>query len=91
MQLTLGKDKMCLKCHGSYEELATKSDVAGVVLVDEKGNEVNPHAIPETTRHADVAKQCYNCHGIHEVSSDPTDSCYGCHHKKVFECYTCHG
>ena len=86
----VGEDT-CLACHGSYEELATKTvDYQG--LVDEKGTVVNPHALPESEDHATL--DCADCHKMHEADADmaasSSQACLTCHHENVFECGTCH-
>lgn len=81
------ENEVCLKCHGSYEELAeaTKDSVA---LTDEDGKTVNPHDIPKVSGHDDPVA-CTSCHTAHK-EYDPMRYCTSCHHENVFECNTCH-
>lgn len=80
----------CLSCHGSYEELATKTaDLA--LLTDSEGTTVNPHAMPENEDHAST--DCASCHVLHD--SEPAEEsapeyCESCHHAGVYSCHTCH-
>jgi formate-dependent nitrite reductase cytochrome c552 subunit len=83
----------CLKCHGSYEELAKKTanyEYAGV--------RVNPHSRlvdPSSTddpHNSPNAKpiECQDCHRMHEASPG-IEYCFGCHHQKNFKkCTDCH-
>lgn len=84
----IGTSEFCLKCHGSYEELAVRTGDS-IALKDAKGTIVNPHAVPEEPDHKADADQCYNCHTIH-AAPDRVGYCFKCHHKNVFECGTCH-
>ncbi len=80
----------CLSCHGSYEELATKTaDLT--LLTDSEGTTVNPHAMPENEDHADT--DCASCHIMHseEPSTETApEYCDSCHHAGVYSCHTCH-
>ena len=81
----------CLSCHISYEDLAAKTaNYQG--LVDSEGTVVNPHALPASDDHADIA--CTDCHAMHAKDADPAKdgktTCIGCHHADVFACGTCH-
>lgn len=84
-------DETCLSCHGSYEELATKT-ADYVDLVDINDTAVNPHDLPETEEHGE--RVCGDCHKMHEPDQDMAKSsmqyCRSCHHEDVFECNTCH-
>ncbi|WP_148206714.1 cytochrome c3 family protein [Desulfitobacterium hafniense] len=80
-------NEVCLSCHGSYAALAEQTKNS-IVLTDEDGTVVNPHAIPVNKKH-DPNPKCTDCHKIH-TGSDPQAYCYTCHHTKTFECYTCH-
>ena len=79
----------CLGCHGSLESLAALT-VDSIVLTDSNGTVVNPHDLPQSDSHVSFkVNECYNCHKMHK-SYEAIDYCYGCHHKQVFECGTCH-
>jgi len=80
--------EFCLKCHGSLEELAKKTE-SSKVLTDSKGHVINPHDLPKTPAHQ-KASECANCHRMHKKPMEPTEFCYGCHHKKEFACASCH-
>ncbi len=80
----------CLSCHGSYEDLATKTANL-TLLTDSEGTTVNPHAMPENEDHAST--DCASCHVMHD--SEPTEEsapeyCESCHHAGVYSCHTCH-
>jgi len=81
-------NEVCFNCHTSWEHLA-KLTQDSRALVDTKNTVVNPHGIPQTASH-NRNPYCFVCHVMH-VDARPADEyCVGCHHKKVFECYTCH-
>lgn len=91
LKKTAVSDDLCLTCHVSYEELATKTaDYKD--LVDAEGTIVNPHALPETEKHN--GRVCGDCHKMHESGQDMAKNsmqyCRSCHHEDVFECNTCH-
>lgn len=79
----------CLKCHGTYAELAQRTaDKPG--FKDKKGiKSYNPHDLPQGEGHKSV-KECSNCHKMHKASYNPINYCFSCHHKRIFECGTCH-
>lgn len=80
----------CLGCHGSYEELAAKTENS-TALTDKGGKQVNPHDLPENSDHDSAT--CSNCHAMHEAgsaSNSALEFCRSCHHMDVFECGTCH-
>jgi hypothetical protein len=84
----------CLKCHGTYADLA-KLTINFKGLKDANGTVVNPHALPVNDSHTTgKVTECSNCHTVHAGASDATTSafnyCLGCHHAQVFECGTCH-
>jgi hypothetical protein len=81
-------NEVCFKCHTSWESLA-KLTQDSRALVDTKNTVVNPHAIPQTASH-NRNPYCFVCHAMHLDARPPDEYCVGCHHKKVFECYTCH-
>lgn len=80
----------CFTCHGSYEELATKTaDVT--VLTDAQGTTVNPHARPMGVGHE--GQTCADCHALH--TGEPAQEvapefCITCHHTNDYQCHTCH-
>ena len=80
----------CFTCHGSMEELAEKTADC-IVLTDNNGTVVNPHALPEG--HFGDKVDCSSCHKMHSATDTATsasNSCIGCHHDSVYECGTCH-
>ncbi len=90
----MGTKEFCLKCHGTYEDLAAKT-AASTVLKDTKGTVVNPHAVSQNADHQGVSlDECYNCHAVHQASAPAGPAvgaiCITCHHENVFECHTCH-
>jgi hypothetical protein len=79
---------VCFGCHTSWESLAELTQHSRA-LVDARNRVVNPHAIPQTASH-NSHPYCFVCHAMH-LDERPADQyCAGCHHKNVFECYTCH-
>lgn len=83
-------ESTCLSCHGSYEDLAARTDGSDA-LVDTQGTVANPHALGDVADHESIS--CSDCHKMH--ASEPAfqtakDKCTTCHHQNVFECYTCH-
>ncbi|WP_251231458.1 cytochrome c3 family protein [Adlercreutzia aquisgranensis] len=91
----LRKTKMtsedCLACHehDSLEAIAERT--ADVVVTDDQGKAINPHALPEGRDHESLA--CTACHVSHVATDTLTEArstCIGCHHAGVFECGTCH-
>lgn len=86
LKTPVGKET-CLSCHGSFEDLAEKTESC-TVLTDVKGTTVNPHAIPENGEH-NTEPACTTCHGVHK-DVDPQEYCKGCHHVNEYVCYTCH-
>lgn len=84
------KEETCLSCHGSWEELATKT-ASLTVLKDDNGTVVNPHDLPQNEDHKSLT--CTTCHDMHkgeDASTEAPEQCLSCHHKNVYECYTCH-
>ena len=80
----------CLTCHyGSREELAEATP--DLLLTDYNGTSANPHNLPACADHE--ALTCVDCHGMHveqPILEQAQETCTGCHHAGVFECYTCH-
>jgi hypothetical protein len=82
-------DEICLSCHSGEERILATANLT--VLTDSDGTTVNPHAIPENSDHAAIA--CADCHKMHKdeaLEKTAQNLCVGCHHKNVYECYTCH-
>ena len=81
---------VCLSCH-DQDEIAAESSSC-TALSDAQGTTVNPHELPETDTHGQIA--CTDCHSMHEeqtdLQGDAKAYCMSCHHADVFECYTCH-
>jgi hypothetical protein len=82
------ENEVCFRCHTSWESLA-KLTQDSQALVDTKDTVVNPHAIPQTASH-NTNPYCFVCHVMHLDARPADEYCVGCHHKGVFECYTCH-
>lgn len=83
-------EAVCLGCHKSYDDLATRTE-SPTVLTDTQGTVINPHALPKVAEHGDIV--CTSCHKLHAVDSlveTASEACSGCHHQGVFECGTCH-
>lgn len=80
----------CLACHEQEDLASATASYRGIV--DANGTVVNPHDLPATDDHADIA--CTDCHRAHDTSMSVEESamatCKGCHHAGVFECGTCH-
>lgn len=80
----------CESCHALDEVAAATADLT--VLTDTKGTVVNPHALPESADHAEIA--CTSCHQAHvsgaTIEKRAQRACASCHHADVYECYTCH-
>lgn len=83
-------DEQCLSCHyGSREGLVAATPDA--MVVDDNGTSRNPHDAGGVTEHEGV--QCSSCHDMHSeepLAEQALNTCLGCHHAGVFECYTCH-
>ena len=82
-------EKTCELCH-DVEKLPELTEDS-VVLTDDNGTVVNPHAIPDNDKHADTT--CVSCHKMHSTTAlekTATRYCKGCHHAGVYECNTCH-
>ncbi len=79
---------VCFKCHEGWASLAKRTQNSRA-LVDLKNAVVNPHAIPQTASH-NQNPFCHVCHAMHLGAKPVGEYCVGCHHKKVFECYSCH-
>lgn len=76
-------------CHDNdAERISLTASFTG--LTDDNGTTVNPHALPETDQHKNVT--CSSCHKGHASfdAASTVDTCFSCHHQKVFECGTCH-
>ena len=83
-------EDVCLSCHDSKEDLAKKT-ANSTKLKDDYYTVVNPHDLPVNDDHKIIV--CVSCHVMHETKPIETSSrtyCFGCHHEKVFACYTCH-
>ena len=83
------RDELCLSCHADDHTPEAIAD--DMMLVDDQGTTVNPHALPESASHATVT--CANCHTMHgdaPLLESASDACVDCHHQNVYECYTCH-
>ena len=93
----------CADCHTDTATLAKQHEGASsddrmpsrlkqTALSDAQGTTVNPHELPETDTHGQIA--CTDCHSMHEeqtdLQGDAKAYCMSCHHADVFECYTCH-
>lgn len=80
----------CESCHALDEVAAATANVEA--LTDANGTVVNPHALPESTDHAEVT--CTSCHQMHvsgaTIEKKAQRVCASCHHADVYECYTCH-
>jgi diadenosine tetraphosphatase ApaH/serine/threonine PP2A family protein phosphatase len=80
-------NEFCLKCHGSYADLATATKDSKVFQTPE-GVSLNPH-LPPTPAH-EQNPSCNSCHKMH-ASHDPISYCYTCHHEqKLTNCKECH-
>ena len=90
LKATAVSPETCESCHARDEVAAATAE--STVLVDTKGTQVNPHALPESDDHAGIA--CNNCHQMHvsgaDVQKKAARACASCHHADVYECYTCH-
>jgi hypothetical protein len=78
-------------CH-NQEELATKT-AASLVLTDNEGTRVNPHALPATAQHLAEGIACVDCHMMHQdydLEKEARETCTNCHHQNVYQCGTCH-
>jgi predicted CXXCH cytochrome family protein len=85
----------CLMCHGPFDKLIAAT--AGYKMQSgEQEIESSPHRyVPHDTK--DIP-ECIYCHEPHPVPLTSTEGlpkpkatwCYGCHHKKVLQCGTCH-
>lgn len=79
----------CLACHDKSQLIAATAGVT--VCTDSQGTTVNPHDLPANDKHATI--NCIDCHEMHSTETADTlapDECLSCHHKDVYECYTCH-
>lgn len=79
----------CQACHDPAK--LVEATEASVVLTDDNGTVVNPHAIPDNAKHADTT--CISCHKVHSTTALEKTAqryCKGCHHAGVYECGTCH-
>ena len=84
---------VCLQCHGPYDKLVSaNANYNGW----EGGETTSPHRyVPHDSK--DIP-ECSNCHKPHPVPLTSTEGlpkpngtwCYGCHHKRVLKCGTCH-
>ena len=79
---------ICFLCHESWESLG-RLTMSSRALVDMNGKVMNPHLIPGTQSH-NQTPSCVVCHTMHLDTKQPGDYCFSCHHKRVFECNTCH-
>lgn len=81
---------LCFGCHIQDELMAATAD--SIVLTDDYGKTVNPHAIPENADHAEdvLCTSCHKGHSTEGIEEDSKDLCVGCHHANVYECGTCH-
>lgn len=84
-------DNACLTsgCHLGREEVINQASDAAVI--DDNGLEVNPHSLISNAGHDGLG--CASCHTMHKEAKAITvteERCFGCHHKRVFECGTCH-
>lgn len=90
LRATTVEASTCESCHDRAEVAAATVDATA--LTDENGTVVNPHALPESADHADIA--CTNCHALHtagvSIEKKAQRACASCHHANVYECYTCH-
>ena len=90
LKQTTVEASVCLSCH-DQDEIAAESSSC-TALSDAQGTTVNPHELPETDTHGQIA--CTDCHSMHEeqtdLQGDAKAYCMSCHHADVFECYTCH-
>ncbi len=82
-------NEACLACHETtYSADATAESAA---LVDTNGTTVNPHDLPESESHGNIA--CADCHRMHSADNLATtaaQTCPACHHANVYACGTCH-
>ncbi|AGA69134.1 doubled CXXCH motif-containing protein [Desulfitobacterium dichloroeliminans LMG P-21439] len=78
--------EMCFECHGSYEEIATRT-ADSTVLEKKEGGYVNPHVRPNENHEDNV--ECYECHKMH-MDYNNKANCLSCHHTGELTCYTCH-
>lgn len=83
----------CLTCHDQGDLIVAAADVTD--LTDANGFTANPHAV--TTQYnvdgAHNAATCTSCHNMHSEDATAKTAgtyCRNCHHKDVYECYTCH-
>lgn len=92
LSATAVESAICTKCHDPQQLIADAAPNAA--LTDDTGKVVNPHELPVNQSHTDAGIVCTSCHQMHVSNSDSAatamDLCVGCHHKKVFECGTCH-
>lgn len=83
------KSEACTACHDVSDLVEATSGLT--VLTDSEGTTVNPHDLPDVQDHESIA--CGNCHVMH-TDGGPAEvavsTCLNCHHKDVYECYTCH-
>jgi hypothetical protein len=96
LQVSSVQEGTCLTsgCHAadSLDGLVALTQ-GSAVLIDERGNAVNPHEMPSSTpKHLAESMTCTDCHTVHgeEGYEAAKIYCYNCHHHKVFECGTCH-
>lgn len=78
---------------GCHEGVGLPGDeTCSVTVTDDDGVAKRPHEVLSQTGHEDI--KCINCHSMHKAPDDmqaqAEDTCFGCHHKKKFECGTCH-
>jgi predicted CXXCH cytochrome family protein len=82
----------CLACHGPFDKLIA----ATADYTPPNSPKQSPHRyVPHDSK--DVP-ECSNCHQPHPVPLTSTVGllkanvqwCFGCHHKRVLECGTCH-
>lgn len=86
-------DEVCLSCHYETVENLIENTPSISPLVDDNGNEANPHAALAAEHHADADLHCSSCHNPHsekEPLQQAQKACLSCHHANVYECYTCH-
>lgn len=91
LKFTEVSKEACTACH-TAEDLSQRT-ADSTILTDSEGRVVNPHQIPDTETHQEIA--CTNCHQIHTttaaVESTARETCLGCHHMNVFaNCDSCH-
>lgn len=76
-------------CHDSVDALTAAT--SNVQIADDFGTSKNPHEMLGQKGHEDLA--CTDCHSLHkkeDTMAQATQTCFGCHHARKFECGTCH-